>query len=179
MCHQTKAKETRMTCLYEVFVILVRTGLRSGELCQLQLDNIDLEKNQITLKSSQTKAHRSRTVFISPKVKEALEGLSEKAKAEKRAHLIYTRSGKTQTPEHINRRLRNLLNKLEKEGKIENSREIHVHTLRRTFISHMIMQGIPPIKVMSWVGHQQWNTIKRYLVLSPDYVSQGWDVLPY
>ena len=72
-----------------------------------------------------------------------------------RRHLIYTRTGNRQTPDHLGRRLRNLLPVLDREGKIANAEEVNIHTLRKTYISHMIMAGVEPVKVMAIVGHQE------------------------
>lgn len=169
--------DSRKTCLYEAFAILVRTGMRSGELCTMDIANVDFERNLIILRPEQTKNKRMRAVPFSGPVRGILQDLIEKARQAGRQHLIYTRTGHSQGGTLMHKKLRNLLNRLGE--RIKNTRDIHVHTLRRTFISHMIMQGVDPVKVMSWVGHQDWATIKRYLVLAPNYVSEGADVLPY
>ena len=169
-------KDKRKTCFYESIAILVRTGMRTGELCSLDASNIDFEREQIVLRPDQTKAQCQRVIPMQPVVKDILIDLVERAEKEGRKNLIHTRSGKSQTQYNIVHRFRSLMNEL--GNKIRDSKELHPHSLRRTFISHMIMQGVDPVKVMAWVGHQDWATIKRYLALSKEYVGEV-EKLPY
>ncbi len=142
--------------------------MRSGELCELEIDNIDFERKQITLTAEKTKASRSRIIPMPSKVKEVLKQLVEKALHEKHKHLICTSSGKKQTPEYLAKRMRNLLKNI--EG-INDPDEVSIRTLCKTYISHMIMQGTDPIKVMDIVG--------RYLALFPNYVNSDREILPF
>ena len=149
--------------------ILVRTGMRSGELCGLTKDCVDLDKGLINLPAHLTKAKTARWIPINETAKEVLSILIEEANNNKHDYLFCTRSGSQQTSENLLRRFRTLLKGLEKEGLIEHQEKINIHTLRRTYISHMIMAGEDPRRVMRIVGHEEWQTMKRYLGLHPDY----------
>lgn len=90
-----------------------------------------------------------------------------------------TSSGGRQTPDNLNRRFRNILTRLEEGGKLTDTKSVHIHVLRRTYISHMIMSGADPATVMAIVGHQEWATIQRYLALAPAHVVATGAKLPY
>ncbi len=160
------------------FSALVRTGMRSGELCSLEINNIDFDRKQIILDPEQTKAATMRRIPFKDNVAEILQHKVEQAKKDGRQFLFETTKKARQTTGNLNHRFRTILRILEKEGKIENGKEIHIHSLRRTYISHLIMAGVEPIRVMAIVGHKDWSTVRRYLVLSPDYVGEA-QQLPY
>ncbi len=160
------------------FSVLVRTGIRSGELCSLEINNIDFERKQIILRPHQTKAGDMRRVPFKDNVAKIFQKQIAEAQKSRRSYLFVTKTGSRQDQRNLNRRFRTILGALEKQGKICNSKEIHIHSLRRTYISHLIMAGVEAVKVMAIVGHKEWSTIRRYLVLSPDYIGEG-DDLPY
>ena len=70
-----------------------------------------------------------------------------------------------------------MLKQAQKQG-MDISR-VNVHTLRKTYISHLVMAGVEPVKVMEIVGHREWATMRRYLALAPGYLQNVQDKLPY
>jgi integrase len=148
--------------------------MRSGELCSLTISDIDFAKRQIVLRPENTKAGYMRVIPISTSVAEFLKGLAWEAERLGKKHLFLNSDGTRQTSDNLIRRFRTLLKKLD----LENKDEVNIHTLRKTYISHLIMAGEDPVKVMAIVGHRDWSTIRRYLALSPKYLSQI-ESLPY
>lgn len=169
----------KLTSFFPAFFVLVRTGMRSDELCQLDIANIDFVRKQIILRPEQTKGNEMRSIPMEDVLVEQMKEYVDEAKRHGRERLFASSTGNPQTPDNLNRRFRNLLTRLEKQGLVQKTKEIHIHSLRRTYISHMIMAGVDPVKVMAIVGHQEWSTIKRYLVLAPGYVTSDRNVLPY
>jgi integrase len=47
-------------------------------------------------------------------------------------------------------------------------KDVTVHTLRHTFISHCLMHGLSPWEVGKWVGHSSVYITELYGHLSPD-----------
>ena len=45
-----------------------------------------------------------------------------------------------------------------------------LHTLRHTFISHLVMQGVPLRTVQVIAGHAHFTTTERYAHLAPGYL---------
>ena len=157
--------------LYQAIAVLVRTGLRSGELCGLRPSNLDLAHNLLVLHPDQTKAGRLRLVPLPEVAKHILAELAQAAAQYGRDFLFTNRAGMRQEPHNLMRRFRGLLHAAAKLG-MNNTEAVNVHTLRKTYISHLIMAGEDPAKVMAIVGHEDWSTIKRYLALSKDYISK-------
>ena len=82
-------------------------------------------------------------------------------------------------PDNVYKRFKSLLKKLEEQGEIARIEKINVHNLWKTYISHLVMKGVDPIKLMAIVGHKDFSTMKRYLHLSPKYRTDNVDVLDY
>lgn len=163
----------------QIIAVLVRTGMRVGELCALDMDDIDFGKGQIILRPESTKSRYMRAIPFGGLVADILRELCKNAVASGRKNVFATATGRRQTGENIWHRLKTVVNALERAGQIRNARGITVHTMRRTFISHMIMAGADPASVMAIVGHQDWSTVKRYLVLSPGHLVGEIGKLPY
>lgn len=163
--------------LYQAIAVLSRTGMRSGELCGLTADNVNLEKKTITLNPHENKTGLIRIIPLNPMALEIVGDAVKDAQKSGRRVLFCNSDGTAQTPDNLLRRFKTVLRQAKKEG--INVDGVNVHTLRKTFISHAIMAGMDHVKVMAIVGHQEWTTVKRYLSLSPGYLSGQDDFLPY
>lgn len=163
--------------IWEEIFVLARTGMRSGELCSLKISNANLEKRQIILRPEQTKANMVRIIPFGKEVGEVLARLIGESKEKGIDFVFCTRSGSKQTPKNLFWRFRCVLKQAQKQG-MDISR-VNVHTLRKTYISHLVMAGVEPVKVMEIVGHREWATMRRYLALAPGYLQNVQDKLPY
>jgi len=161
--------------LYQIFITLVRTGLRSGELCKLKKE--DIIDNMIYIQPANSKNKKERWIPILPKVKMILINLMD-GKAST-ALLFQTKNKTPQTQSNIIRRFRTVLNKLENMGLLRNTKTINIHTLRKTFISHALMHDVPLVKVMSMAGHHDYRTTERYLYLNHKSLLTLGNFLPF
>jgi len=123
--------------------------------------------------NEQTKSSKMRIIPVSSQVMEKLIFL---AIGSGNSFLFTNSNGTRQTPDNLGRRFRTVLAEAKKRGM--DIVDVNIHTLRKTYISHLIMAGTEPAKVMAIVGHEQWESIKHYLYLSPDFLSQNLK-LPY
>lgn len=155
-------KDSRKTMMYEAFEILIRTGIRTGELCSLNCSDVDFSRKALIVRPETAKAGRMRIVPLEEKAISIFRELVEKANIDGRNFLFCTDRCTRQTPDNLTRRFNCLLKKLGISG--------NLHTCRKTFISWRIMAGCDPVKVMAWVGHEDWTTMKRYLALSQKYL---------
>lgn len=172
-------KDSRKQSFYEAFVILVRTGMRSGEVCQLEVCDIHFDRDQIILPARKTKSSCERFIPITPSLKPFLQKLVHRAIDNDELLLLQTANGNPQNPSNLYHRFRSLLEDLKAEGKIDDIENINVHVLRKTYISHMVMNGVNPVKVMTIVGHKEFSTMRRYLYLTPEFSTENVDVLKY
>lgn len=176
---QAAQKNSRKRSFYEIFTVLVYTGMRCGEACQLEVCDVNLDNQQIVLPAKKTKSSQPRIIPIGEKLKPFLANLVDKAKKANRTLLLLSLNGTPHKPDNVYKRFKSLLKKLEEQGEIARIEKINVHTLRKTYISHLVMKGVDPIKVMAIVGHKDFSTMKRYLHLSPKYRTDNVDVLDY
>ena len=162
---------------YPLFFTLVRTGMRSGELRGLEKSEIDFESKKIILPPEKTKARSPRIIPINDDVCDLLKRQVESNT--KNNFVFVTTLGTAFSPKHINRSFRLALDYCEEIGVVKNTREQNVHSLRRTYISNLVMSGVEPQKIMRVVGHKNWSTMKKYLHLAPNYGNDIVDKLPY
>lgn len=153
--------------------ILARTGLRISELLTMELKNY--RDGRIVLDAEKTKGNYGRVVPAGG-AREIIEELFWSAKEDGRQLLIANNSNKI-SRKTASQSFQRLIEKCRKKYNmpLEN---INLHTLRKTYISHLIMAGEDPIKVMQIVGHKDYSVMKKYLALSQDYLD-NLKQLPY
>ncbi len=134
------------------------TGMRAGELLDLQWPAIDLIDGRISLAPGDTKNGQGRTVFMSP---ELLEGMRAQKDDLDRNHpgcpWVFHRTGK---------RIKSY-----KEGWATACRRVGLegkmfHDLRRTAVRNMVRAGVPEIVAMRVSGHRTRSVFDRYNIVS-------------
>ena len=169
----------RYKTFYPIFYVLARTGLRSGELCTLKKQDINFHKQQINVRPENTKARENRNVPINSKIVDVLK-LSIANSTDKKSDLVFTTSkGKPYDTSQLSRRFQRIMSYAKQKGIIENPNKYNVHSLRKSYISNMVMAGVDPQKIMRVVGHKEWATMKRYLHLLPNYGNDIIDKINY
>ncbi|WP_456382585.1 tyrosine-type recombinase/integrase [Persephonella sp.] len=141
-----------------VFRLFIYTGMRLGEIWNLQWKHIDLNRNVIIVEK--TKTFQSRIIPIHPKLREELE---------KR----YPAMGKVvpYAKPTIERRLKGYFKKA-------GYKDLRVHDLRHTFASLMVMNGVDLKTVQELLGHQSYRTTEIYAHLSPQHLHEAIKKLP-
>lgn len=153
--------------LLETFI---HTGLRIAELCQLNLEDVDLATGIIHVKLG--KGHKSRKVGILAALNPFLERYVEirmaRLSPEKEAFFLNRRGTRLKTAD-VTRRLL----KLSKLAGIS----ITAHGLRRTFATYYANQGKPLHLIQLALGHSDIRTTQEYLMSDETQViqaMQGW-----
>lgn len=147
-----------------IIKIAYYTGMRKGEILSLSFDDIDYQTNQITLKSSNTKSNKSRSIPIHKEISSILE------RKNNQSGFIFI-SEKTGTKyDNIDRSWKQLM----KLSGIENFR---FHDLRHNFCSMLVMNGVPIYTVAQLAGHADVKTTQIYAHLSPDVKKSAIDIL--
>jgi len=152
---------------YEIWAMAVFTGMRSGELFALKWNDVDLDSGRIYLTRSwssvdgfgPTKSRRNRIVPISGNLKKLLLELKVSRKPDSEfvlPHLWEWEKGEQA------RVLRDFCKSI-------GITSVKFHDLRATFITQLLLKGVPLAQVMSIVGHSEIKTTNRYLrVLGTD-----------
>ncbi|MCP4651906.1 MAG: site-specific integrase, partial [Candidatus Omnitrophica bacterium] len=147
---------------HDVFLVLLKTGMRKGELLALTWENINWERHQIVISQSMyarvissTKSNRIRYVDMTREVYKCLHD------RKKNRGFVFSDDEK----KHFSmRRINDELTRLCKKAGL---RKVNVHTLRHTFASHLAMAGAPIQAIQGLLGHADIQTTMRYAHLSP------------
>jgi integrase len=161
---------------YPVWCFAVKTGLRSGEMHALLWSDIDFERGLISVTKqwtrkdgvTPTKSRENRVVPISEDLRGFL--LDLKKNCEGQDHVLPRLVEWTHGDQA----------KVIREFCIgAGITPIKFHDLRATFITNMLSQGVPLVKVMSIVGHKNMETTDLYLRLAGVDIKGATDALSY
>lgn len=161
---------------YPIWCFAVKTGMRSGEMYALQWSDIDFERNLISVTKqwtkkdgvTPTKTGDNRVVPISQDLKGFLLELKQAQPNQDFVlpHLVEWTHGEQAKV-------------LKEFCKAIGITTVKFHDLRATFITNMLSQGVPLVKVMSIVGHKKMETTDIYLRLAGVDIKGATDALSY
>lgn len=143
----------RLKIFYLIFKFLLNTGLRSGELCHLTWDDVNLETGLIKIqpKESWTPKTYSREFFLN---EHSIKILKQIGQSE--GLIFKSNTGKQLDTDDIRRALM----KISKEAGLNELTK--VHDLRHTFNSLMQMNGVDPATMSKILGHRDIKTTMIY-----------------
>lgn len=162
----TKDEETRLleaSCehLRPIIIAALHTGMRLGEILSLRWDNIDMDKDIITL--TQTKSNRVRYIPINNRLKETL-----KCVRLTNDRVFCDNNGRPM--DSIKTAFKNAVRR-------SGIRYCRFHDLRHSFITRLVEKGFNIVTVKELAGHADINTTMRYSHPAPEYKRQAVDVL--
>jgi integrase len=138
------------------------TGMRRGEVFALRWQDISFDHKLITV--SDSKNSESRHVFITTPVYDILKELHVGAPGE----LLFTNS----RGEHIltlSKTFARVIKKLGfNEGVTDRRQRVSFHTLRHSFASWAVMNGVPLYHLAKALGHKSTAMTERYSHLAPE-----------
>jgi len=136
-----------------VIVLLLNSGLRISELCNLSMKDIELSdrKGKVTIR--QGKGNKKREVPLNATAREALQAWI-KVRANGDA-IFEGKRGHRLSPSGAYRRLAELARRA-------NVKELSPHTLRHTFAKNLVDAGVGLERVATLLGHSNLNTTRIY-----------------
>ncbi|MBI4708205.1 MAG: site-specific integrase [Candidatus Omnitrophica bacterium] len=143
----------RDTVLYPVIATAIYTGMRQAELFSLEWSDVDFTRKQITVKNKEgftTKSKKFRVIPLHDKL---------------RSILVPLRKEKGPCFDTTNQR--RVFKRILKIGKLMG---IGWHTLRHTFASHLVMNGVDLNTVKDLLGHSSITTTMIYSHLSKEHI---------
>ena len=143
-----------------ILELLFSTGLRVSELSKLKIDQINLKRDEFTVRG---KGAKLRVVFLSSTAKEALRGYLSKRR-DPSAYLFVGHDrakGGRETVEGLTpRSIQRLVEYYAKTAGI--TKHITPHTLRHTFATDLLLGGADIRSVQSLLGHASITTTQIY-----------------
>lgn len=155
-----------------ILEMLYGCGIRNSELVGIQLDDVHWSNQAVLVKG---KGKKQRLVPFGENVALALaeylkkrQDLLAKAKKPTRALLVNRRGG-VLTPRSVGRIVKAIATA---KGL---SADVHPHTLRHAFGTHMLEEGADLRAIQELLGHERLSTTQRYTQLSMKHVLDVYD----
>ncbi len=146
----------------EIVIFATLTGMRRGEIINLRWSDIDLQRKTIAIQSNptfRTKQGKHRTI---PLNETAVYILQQKAK-KLFSDYVFTFNGKQINFETLTHKFKDkvILSKLDNQ-------KLHFHSLRHTFASWLVQDGVSIYAVKELLGHSDVKTTQVYSHLQPE-----------
>ncbi len=132
------------------------TGVRIGELLNIEKNDVKWEQRQIVIKD--TKGDRDRFVLFTPSCEARLKEYLKSRKVESN-YLFCRKDGKPLHPNWVRTRFE------EYSKQVNNPFKITPHTMRRTFAAHLAEKGMPLAYIQKLLGHIDMNSTRIYAKL--------------
>jgi len=158
--------------LPDVIRFAIATGLRLAELCALRWCDVDRAASRIYVRTHvardgtvrRTKSGHDRAVPIFPAAAEVLERRHEARTNEDDAETVFQGvRGGALYPNYVSAQFR----KARKAAGLAG--DVHFHTLRHTFASWLVSDGVPLKHVQTWMGHSSMRVTEIYSHLLDDH----------
>jgi integrase len=164
MARKKGKEDIRFVVYADAFEFLLNTGLRSGELCNLTWDDLDLETGMIAIrpKAGWTPKSYAREFFLN---KLSLEILSKRERAFD--WVFVSHNGKQLSTDDVRKELIRIAHEAAVEGLTR------VHDLRHTFNSIMQMNGVDAPTMARILGHQDLKTTMIYTHQSQEHLRKS------
>lgn len=153
--------------LYPVFFTFLHTGMRKAELENLEWQDIDFERRKIKIRRKDNWKPKTaeREIPISDELFHVLSNLRKK-QGKKSRFVFCDKQGNK-----MKRKLRRDLMRLTKKCGFPDATKIH--SLRHTFASHLVMNGVDLPTVQRLMGHTNIQTTMIYSHLAPDHLNEA------
>ncbi len=141
--------------LRELLVVAVSTGLRRGELLNLMWKDVDLERRVLHVQSGKnfrTKGGRQRVVPMSETLFHLLWDKAQRSTCE----YVFTLNGKKVLDSWASHKFKRYVRR------IGLSEKLHFHSLRHTFATWLVQEGVSIYEVQKLLGHSNISVTQIY-----------------
>ena len=143
-----------------ILELLFSTGLRVSELCNLDRDDINLNKDEFSVRG---KGEKVRVVFLSPSAKTVLKTYLNQRGDVYQAMFIRVPAGESHSRELTRlttRSVQRIIKYYSRKAGI--SKKVTPHTLRHAFATDLLINGADIRSVQSMLGHSNISTTQVY-----------------
>jgi integrase len=165
--------QTADEVMRRVILVLLYTGLRRSELAYLEWKDIDFNNGLIYVQSKpefgfHPKSYKPRSIPMCSELRKLLMDSPQVGR------FVFD-NGRNQ-PLYIPNSYYREIAKIYRKADIEDA---NMHTLRHTFASYLIMQGVDARTVQEYLGHSTLQVTEKYAHLSKNHKHQAVEVLNF
>lgn len=146
----------------DLVLVGVYTGMRRGELVNLCFEDVDLNKKIIYVKNKEDFTTKSRKERVLPLHQNLYQFFSDN---KNKKGYCFLKDGQLFNLKSLTLNFIRLCNSL-------NLKDVSLHTLKHTFISWCLIEGISIFKVAKWAGHSTTHITELYSHLCPEDTTQ-------
>lgn len=143
--------------------LAIFTGARVSTLINIQVKDIDLDRNRIKLKNKKVN-DRTYNGFIHPSVRKELEEIVERCEPEQ---YVLSETYWPKTTNFFRQRLQGFFDTLFNTSTTERKHKVVLHTLRHTTASLLAIKGTPIHVIQKLLDHKDITMTMRYSHLAP------------
>lgn len=167
------AKNIKHLIIRDAVVFDFFTGLRENELTNLTYGDVNLKENIITIGSGNftTKSRKQRILPICDKVKEILIKYYPTSLPIESNYVFRKADSSPFSNDFVSRMFKKAIRSLP-----ELDQALHFHSIRHSYASHLVRQGVPLIKVQHLLGHSSIQTTEIYSHVTEEDIK---DVVKY
>lgn len=171
----TTLRADQIQWLPDVIRLAVGTGMRRSELVAMRWGWVSLSDELVTVRNSkrfQTKSGHERSIPVRGEALNTLRRLHEERTSEADGYVFTGVSRRDGTSGQLSATY--VSKRFKKYARLARLPEdVTFHTLRHTYVSWLMQQGVPPPVVQRLAGHADISTTMRYAHLQPSDLSQA------
>lgn len=157
--------KTRSQLWHDIAIIALNTGMRAGEIFKLQPSDFDIKNKRISV--LRTKNLKNRSLPLNDVAFQCLKSQNFSNS------YIFTNPDGSQLVE-VSRTFRKCVEDCGFNKKCTNRlNRVSFHTLRHTFASWLVQEGVPLLVVSELLGHSDLRITMRYAHLAPQQGSKA------
>ncbi|MFW5719924.1 MAG: tyrosine-type recombinase/integrase [Candidatus Dojkabacteria bacterium] len=143
--------------LYSIVELLIQTGIKIGELCRMETDDITYKNSKpASIRIKRYESSLERDIPLNQAASKAIADYLEiRPKFDHKKALFLTKTGNPLL-------MRNIRFYLDRAFKKAGIKDATVNDLRNTFIAHHLAKGTSILFISQVVGHKRVSTTERY-----------------
>ena len=148
---------------FPILLTAIHTGLRKSELFRLEWSDIDFEREVLTITAKgeeHTKSYRNREIPMTDQLTKCLKSIP------RISNWVFCKEDGERYSGWI-------ITSLENTAKKAGIKRFTFHSLRHTFGSHLVMDGVDLPTVQKLMGHAEISTTMIYAHLAPDHLRKA------